>query len=165
MSDFEPLTSTVRPLTQSVLTIRIIKSFPYRNVKNIILKDYDIANKTAKDLFEDIVKKINSEGALRPYRGVSYDTLKIYTHAHGSKSMNLVINFDKDDEWILQMDDTRSLHDLGIGMLIRKIPVCFFLQYVILTILSQKTKLRFLSLRRTIMKLSRPTLKKNGKRR
>ena len=115
MSDFEPLTSTVKPLTQSVLTIRIIKSFPYRNVKNIILKDYDIAHKTPKDLFEDIMKEIKTVGGLRPYRNVEYDTLKIYTHAHGSKTMNLVINFEHDDDWTLDLSSTSHLHELGVG--------------------------------------------------
>jgi hypothetical protein len=118
MSEFEPLTSTVKPLTQSVITIRIIKSFPYRNVKNIILKDYDIANKTPKDLFDDVLNKINTEGGLRPYRNVKYDSLKIYTHAHGSKTMNLVINFEHDEDWLLNLTTDKHLHELGVGKLI-----------------------------------------------
>ncbi|CEP20847.1 hypothetical protein BN1211_0813 [Cyberlindnera jadinii] len=92
MSDFEPLTST-----------------------NIILKDYDIAHKTPKDLFEDIMKEIKTVGGLRPYRNVEYDTLKIYTHAHGSKTMNLVINFEHDDDWTLDLSSTSHLHELGVG--------------------------------------------------
>ncbi|KAH3675077.1 hypothetical protein WICMUC_002909 [Wickerhamomyces mucosus] len=114
MTDFEPLTSTIKPLTQSVLTIRIIKSFPFRNVKNIILKDYDIQNKTPIDLFNDIKNKIDTEGGLRPYRNVEYDSLKIYTHAHGSKTMNLVINFENDD-WFLDLKSNKSIHELGVG--------------------------------------------------
>ncbi|KAG7883043.1 hypothetical protein KL925_000438 [Ogataea polymorpha] len=52
----------------------------------------------------------------RPRKGVNYDTLKIYTHAHGSKTMNLVINMDHDDDWILDLDDnTRTLVDYGIA--------------------------------------------------
>jgi hypothetical protein len=117
MSEFEPLTSTVKPLSQSVITIRIIKSFPYRNVKNIILKDYDIANKTPKDLFDDVLNKIDTEGGLRAYRNVKYDSLKIYTHAHGSKTMNLVINFEHDEDWFLNLATDKHLHELGVGKL------------------------------------------------
>ncbi|CCF60482.1 hypothetical protein KAFR_0K01280 [Kazachstania africana CBS 2517] len=104
----EPLTSNATPLTSSTLTIRIIKSFPYRNVKSIVLSNYDLKEKTGHDLFNDVLKKINNEGAYRPYRNVNYDTMKIYTHAHGSKTVNLVINFTHDnpeDNWVLDTKD------------------------------------------------------------
>lgn len=57
---------------------------------------------------------IATTGALRPYRTVTFDTLKIYTKAHGSKTMNLVINFENDDEWILS-DNIKTLLQYGIG--------------------------------------------------
>lgn len=41
------------------------------------------------------------------------DTLKIYTKAHGSKTSNLIINLDHDDELMLN-DDEATLADLGI---------------------------------------------------
>jgi len=50
----EPLTSTLRPQTNAILTIRIIKSFPYRSIKNHVLKDVDLVNTTAGDLLEQI---------------------------------------------------------------------------------------------------------------
>lgn len=104
----EPLTSTVKPLTHATLTIRVIKSFPYRNVKNIVLTDYDLKNKSAKQLFEDVLTYIQSTGSFRPFRNVEYDTLKVYTHAHGSKTVNLVINFDHDEEWILDINNNEK---------------------------------------------------------
>ncbi|EDO15657.1 hypothetical protein Kpol_473p16 [Vanderwaltozyma polyspora DSM 70294] len=111
----EPLTSTSRPLTDSVLTIRVIKSFPYRNVKNFVLPNYDLKNKSAKDLFEDVLKFIQTNGSFRPFRSVQYDTLKIYTHAHGSKTVNLVVNFEHDDDWVLDINNVeKKLHEYGI---------------------------------------------------
>ncbi|CAH6719399.1 altered inheritance rate of mitochondria protein 29 [[Candida] jaroonii] len=113
----EPLTSNVRPATDSLLTIRIIKSFPYRNVKNHIIPSINLKETTPKQLFEKMVNIINTTGGLRPYRNVAYDTLKLYTKAHGTKSMNLVINFDNDDEFIIlspNKDDNKSLWDMGI---------------------------------------------------
>ncbi|GAV52685.1 hypothetical protein ZYGR_0AG06760 [Zygosaccharomyces rouxii] len=112
----EPLTSTGRPLTNATITIRVIKSFPYRNVKNIIFQNYDLRSKSPKDLLLDCQQRINSEGAFRPFRNVQFDSLKIYTHAHGYKTINLVINFDHDDDWILDMNDNeKKLYQYGIA--------------------------------------------------
>lgn len=38
----------------------------------------------------------------------------MYTHAHGSKTMNLVINLDHDDDWVLN-DPNKTLIEYGIG--------------------------------------------------
>lgn len=114
----DPLTSNARPATDSLITIRIIKSFPYRNVKNHIIKDIDLKSTTPKQLLVKVIEVINTTGALRPYRNVAYDTVKIYTKAHGSKSMHLVINFENDEDWVLvspSVDGTdKSLWELGI---------------------------------------------------
>lgn len=111
----EPLTSTARPLNDSVITVRIIKSFPYRNVRNHVFQHVDLVNTTPKQLFDMVLNTIKTDGSLRPYRNVDYDTLKIYTHAHATKTMNLVINMDHDDDWVLDLtDDSRKLIDYGI---------------------------------------------------
>lgn len=118
----EPLTSNVRPATDAIITVRIIKSFPYRNVKNHILKSVNLKETTPHALLNQIKAIINTTGGLRPYRSVDYNTVKVYTHAHGTKSMNLVINFDNDEDDILYCDtDTvsrhnteKSLHELGV---------------------------------------------------
>ncbi|KAF8952898.1 hypothetical protein BGZ46_003342, partial [Entomortierella lignicola] len=41
----------------------------------------------------------------KPYQTVVFDTLKLYTKAHGAKTMNLIINMDHDEDWILNNDD------------------------------------------------------------
>lgn len=117
----EPLTSYVRPATDSVLTIRIVKSFPYRNIKNHIMTSVDLKHTTAKKLLDDVKTIINTTGALRPQRNVEYDTVKIYTKAHGTKSMNLAINFENDEEWVLvcensanKVEGDKTLWDLGV---------------------------------------------------
>ncbi|KAG7665908.1 uncharacterized protein J8A68_000531 [[Candida] subhashii] len=114
----EPLTSNVRPASDSLITIRIIKSFPYRNVKNYIVKDIDLKGTTPKQLLQNIKDIISTIGALRPYRNIEYDSIKIYTQAHGTKSMHLVINFENDEEWVLVNKevngDEKSLWDLGV---------------------------------------------------
>lgn len=73
-------------------------------------------SKTAKDLFDDALQHIKTQGAFRPFRNVEYDTLKVYTHAHGSKTVNLVINFEHDDDWTLDIkNESKKLVDYGIG--------------------------------------------------
>lgn len=117
----EPLTSNVRPATDSLLTIRIIKSFTYRNVKNYIIPSINLKETTPKQLMEKMKEIINTTGGLRPYRNVEYNTLKLYSKAHGTKSMNLSINFDNDEEYIFycqdeknMVDSGKSLYDLGV---------------------------------------------------
>lgn len=122
MADIEePLTSNVRPATDALITVRIVKSFPYRNVKNHVIHSINLKETTPAQLLEQIRKLIATTGALRPYRNVTYDTVKVYTHAHGTKSMNLVINFDHDERDILVCEDeqnakseTKTLWDLGV---------------------------------------------------
>lgn len=53
----EPLTSTVRPQSMAILTIRIIKSFPYRSIKNVVLKDVDLTTTTPAALLEQVQKR------------------------------------------------------------------------------------------------------------
>lgn len=117
----EPLTSNVRPATDALITVRIIKSFPYRNVKNHVIASINLKDTNASQLLDQVHKIINTTGALRPYRNVKYDTVKVYTHAHGTKSMNLVINFDHDERDILYCENKEnhisqeeSLWDLGV---------------------------------------------------
>ena len=99
--------------TQAIITVRIIKSFPYRNVKNYVIHGIDLTTTTVNSLKEQVIEMIQKTGAYRPYRNVNYDTLKIYTKAHGSKTMNLVINMN-DDEDTLLIDGDKLLKDCGI---------------------------------------------------
>jgi len=54
---------------------------------------------------------VANQSGWKAYRGGTYDTLKIYVQAHGSKTSNLIINLDHDD-WILD-DDSAVLSSLG----------------------------------------------------
>lgn len=102
-------------MTDSTLTIRIIKSFPYRNVKNYVLTHVDLTKTNAKQLLEEMKETIHQDKTLKPFCNVDYDSLKVYTHAHGFKTMNLVINLDHDNDWWLNIsDESVSLYDCGI---------------------------------------------------
>lgn len=105
----EPLTTHTRPATDALITVRIIKSFPYRNVKNLVVPRINLKETTPAQLLEQIQKRIDTEGGLRPYRNVAYDTLKTYYHPHETKLMNLVINFDHDEEKILTTPEKQDM--------------------------------------------------------
>jgi hypothetical protein len=93
--------------------VRIIKSFPYRTVKNHVFKDLDLTTTTAADLLSIVKHVVQTESVFKAYRNVDLDTIKIYTKAHGSKTMNLVINFDHDDDWVLD-DADKTLEQYGL---------------------------------------------------
>ncbi|KAJ1960441.1 hypothetical protein IWQ62_004233 [Dispira parvispora] len=99
--------------THGTLTVRLIKSFEYRTFKNVVLHNIDFANLTVGDIRARVDKEIQTGSGMKPFRNVAFDTLKIYTQAHGAKTNNLIINLDHDD-WFLSND-----HDIldyrGIG--------------------------------------------------
>ncbi|KAF9935961.1 hypothetical protein BGZ65_002846 [Modicella reniformis] len=94
----DPLSNTLHPNTDATLTIRVIKSFEYRTAKNLVLHNIDLTASTVAQLKEQIIE----------------NTLKLYTKAHGAKTMNLIINLDHDEDWILD-DNNKRLVDYGIG--------------------------------------------------
>ncbi|KAF9931749.1 hypothetical protein FBU30_009673 [Linnemannia zychae] len=108
----EPLSNTLAPSTAATLTIRVIKSFEYRTTKNLILHNVDLTTTTVGLLRALIIEKVKTTPGWKPYQNVEFDTLKLYTKAHGAKTMNLIINMDHDD-WILN-DDNEILINRGI---------------------------------------------------
>jgi len=92
-----------------VLTIYLVKSFEYRTMKTMVLKDIDL-DMTASQLKELIDSNIQSQAAFLPYRNATLDTLRIMTKAHGAKPNN--IYFINEEHQPFQMDKT--LRELGV---------------------------------------------------
>lgn len=92
----------------------MVKSFPYRNVRNHVFQHINLQQTSAKQLYDQIIDTIKTTGSLRPFRNVDFDTIKIYTHAHGTKTQNLVINMDHDDDWVLDLGSDKPLASYGI---------------------------------------------------
>jgi len=59
---------------------------------------------TVGHLKQLVYAAIATQGAWRPYRNATLDTMKMYTKAHGNKTSNLIINLDRDD-WVFDSDD------------------------------------------------------------
>lgn len=115
----------------TVLTLRLIKSFEYRSIKSLVLRDVDLSM-TLKDFIEYIkqgklkeiecityiILAIINQSAFKWSSNAIFDTLKLYTQPFGAKSQNLAINFDNDEELILispkhQELLSRTLNSLG----------------------------------------------------
>lgn len=107
-------TNRSRPLTDSVITIRIIKSFAYRSMKALVLQHVDITTMTVDQLRFHCQQEVRSNSTFKAFKSFAdkLDTLKIYTRAHGAKTTNLIINLDHPD-WILE-DGTKTLVELGL---------------------------------------------------
>lgn len=93
----------------ATLTVRVIKSFPYRTCKNVVLHNLDLDTVTAGELKEMVKARIQVQPAFKTYRNVELDTLKLYTKAQGTKTQNLIINMEDQDDALIFEDDTASL--------------------------------------------------------
>jgi len=96
----------------AVITIRLIRSFEYRNVKMMVLKGVDLQNTTTEQLLEKVLQEIETNSAYLPHRTRKYDTLKLYHKPHSFKSNHLVINFENDKDLILKPGKT--LEEQGV---------------------------------------------------
>eukprot|EP00158_Paraphelidium_tribonemae_P000364 Partr_v1_DN21853_c0_g1_i1_m70133 putative chromosome 2 open reading frame 76 len=96
-------------MTTIVLTVRLIKSFEFRTERNLVMRvDPSITGRQLMDLAQAEIKRKN----LRAYLVNDFDTLKIYTRPHGSKTNNLIINMGNDAETAVDLD--KPLHAQGI---------------------------------------------------
>ncbi|EME25789.1 uncharacterized protein Gasu_65490 [Galdieria sulphuraria] len=95
-----------------ILNIRLIKSFEYRNIKYLVLKNV-APSTTGRELKELIDSKIRSSQNLTTFVNCPFDTVKIYTLSDQSfKDHSLVINFDQEG-WII--GDGETLQSKGIS--------------------------------------------------
>ncbi|CAB16364.1 hypothetical protein POMI540_0786 [Schizosaccharomyces pombe] len=99
-------------MTGATLTVRVIRNFEYRTLKNVVFHDIDLATTTVDQFKKIIDERIQTDPSLKIYRTTHFDTLKIYVKAQQHKTQNLAINLDHDD-WILN-DGAKTLSLCGI---------------------------------------------------
>lgn len=95
----DSLTSSHDP-TNATITVRVIRNFEYRTIKNHVFRNIDLTKWTPQTLLDEVKALVAVTGGFRPYRTVEFNCVKIYTHAHLTKTQNLSINLDHED-WIL----------------------------------------------------------------
>ncbi|KAI8610409.1 hypothetical protein BC830DRAFT_1069867 [Chytriomyces sp. MP71] len=108
------------------LTIRLIKSFEFRNFKNLVLHNVDPATTTPADLAAVVKQRVASEAAFKPYRNVEFDTFKLYMVAHGAKTQNLIINLNHDEDWIMDSSLPLAKQDPRMGAFEHECEISYF---------------------------------------
>lgn len=67
--DFENKeTNLARPLTDAILTVRVIKSFAYRSMKALVLKNVDLTTMTVEDLERKCREQVATTPAFKAFR-------------------------------------------------------------------------------------------------
>ena len=92
--------------------MRLIRSFPYRNVKNLLLRGVDLHTTTGASLLQSVKEEIQKQGAFLPFRTKSFDSLKIHHLPHKAKTCNLTINLEDDD--LLLIPGDKTLAECGV---------------------------------------------------
>lgn len=59
------VTNQARPLTQAVITVRVIKNFEYRAMKALVLKDVDLTTLTTPQLIAQCKEVVRTQQALK----------------------------------------------------------------------------------------------------
>ncbi|XP_020607710.1 UPF0538 protein C2orf76 homolog [Orbicella faveolata] len=98
--------------TGAIITVRLIRSFEYRNIKYVVFKDVPL-EQTVQHFMNFVISEIKKRPDVPPpFRNFAYDTMKIQHKAHGAKTSNPVIVLEDDQKLILTPD--HSLSDSGI---------------------------------------------------
>lgn len=61
-------TNHARPLTDAVITVRVIKSFAYRSMKALVLRGIDLTSMTVEELKERCKEEVGKQPAFKAFR-------------------------------------------------------------------------------------------------
>lgn len=106
------LTNTLRLPVDSLVTVRVIRNFPYRTLKHMIVDHVNLETTTVEQFMEYVKIEIYDNPRWSRYHNLTLDTMKLYTKAHGTKTVNLIINLDRDD--LIFEDESATLQQLGV---------------------------------------------------
>ncbi|EFA83354.1 hypothetical protein PPL_04147 [Heterostelium album PN500] len=90
-----------------ILTIRVVKSLEYRNIKNLLVHGSDL-NMKVSEFKKYVLEKIQTTAGFLPFRTLDLNTMKIFFIPHKQKPNNLTINLENDENYILKDDLTLS---------------------------------------------------------
>jgi hypothetical protein len=114
--DRSPVAVTQNEPAVVVLGVRLIRSFPHRNIRRVTVK---LQRGQLNELTEPELKRLVADAAAKdtslppPFRTYAYDTLKIEHVAHGAKTSDPVINCENDEQLLL-LADGRSVAQWGV---------------------------------------------------
>jgi hypothetical protein len=83
------------------LTIRLIRSFEFRNWKPVVIRKVNL-NWTLEELTEAVDKAVKSSSLPPPFKNFSYDCFKIEYQAFGLKTNDPLINTEEEEKLTLK---------------------------------------------------------------
>ena len=101
--------------TTTTLTIRLIRSFPHRNIKHFIIRNVDSESVTVSQLMDRVRSEIvHCKTLPPPFRTFAYDCMKIEHKAHGAKTTDPVIRLDDNDDRFVLNDLEKTLSECRV---------------------------------------------------
>ena len=105
--------STISSDEKMTLTIRLIRSFVFRNIKHMILHDIS-PQMTFAQLKQMISDTIQKDPKYLPFRKHFFDTIQLYYRPHEFKPNFLVIDSSLKDLTSGIFEDNQTLHEQQI---------------------------------------------------
>ncbi|CAF0953976.1 unnamed protein product, partial [Didymodactylos carnosus] len=93
------------------LSIRLIRSFEYRNVRHIAIRNLNEQIR-GSELKNIILKSLPSQTIPLPFKTFEFDTLKIEHYPHQAKTNDVVIRREDDEQFLIA--DDKTLRDYKI---------------------------------------------------
>ena len=98
--------------TGCTVTVRLIRSFQHRSIRNIVLHDVDTSQLVSTFIEYVSVNIKTNTNIPPPFRTYKYDAMKIQHQAFGAKTSDPAINTTNDEE--LMMKDDKTLAACGV---------------------------------------------------
>lgn len=100
----------------ATVTVRLVKSFEYKNFRNVIFHNLNLSSLTLTDLEKMTRERIEANPLLsRLFPATSptpLDTFKRYYTRHSAKTNNAIINVGEDDKLVIH-DYLSKLDEIG----------------------------------------------------
>lgn len=94
------------------IVVRLIRSFPHRNIRNITYHNVDVNQSVADFITFVSTDLVNRTTVPPPFRKYPFDTMKIQHRPFGAKTSDPVINTTNDAE--LMLIPNKTLHEMGV---------------------------------------------------
>jgi len=94
------------------VTIRCVRSFEHRNVRNIVLRDVDL-RQSVQELQTQARRSLQTNASLPPpFKTHAFDSFKIESHAFGAKTNDVVMT--RADDATLILPAAATLLECGV---------------------------------------------------
>lgn len=114
-------TASAPSTTSATVTVRLIKSFQYKNYRNIVFHGLDLTAINLTQLAEMVAQRISGNAVLsRLFPAGFLDTFKFYYQPHSAKTNNPIINVGEDEklvlvDWVKPLSQLEFVHECEVS--------------------------------------------------